>query len=88
MSGNGKVIDGLGAALVLAGTGWLMRQGAASGWEKVKDEPPPPAEPNPDVRLRDIVAWALLSGATVGVARALVRRKLVYRGSPLEDQRD
>ena len=57
-------------------------KGVARAWSGVTNEPTPPEKDNADVDLDEAVAWAVVTGVTVGVLRFTIRR-LSYRGSPL-----
>ena len=70
-----------GTAALLVATAMLTRKSLAKTWEAVGDKPAPPDEDNAEVDLREAVAWALLSGAAVGLARLFARRYIAYRGS-------
>lgn len=78
-------IGGIALLLLLAGTGVLARKATAAAWIQASGQRIPPDQTNTEVTLGEAVGWALVSGAVVGVARTLVRRRLAYRGSVMDD---
>lgn len=52
-----------------------VRRGLNTGWKAATGKKPPSNPADPDVNLREAVAWAALSGVTVGVSRMLAQRK-------------
>lgn len=71
------------------GTGGAVLSGVAakklitSGWKAATGKPPPANPESPDTSWAQAVAWAVVSGALVGVARMLATRKAAnyYRRS-------
>lgn len=82
MKGNDRVLGRVTLALLLIGASILARKGTEQTWRLVTDKPAPRDEANRDVDMSEAVAWAVVSGAVVGLARLLVRRKLACRDSP------
>jgi hypothetical protein len=78
-------VEGLTLTLLLSGTGLLARKATAKAWTAAARKPPPYDESNFEVDIKEAIAWAVLSGAVVGVARLVARRVIAYRGSPLDD---
>src|SRR3954447_16618190 len=92
-SGNSKLwtlfslVSALGAAALAKkaiDTGW----GAPPGQHPPPDRPPPGTPPpetpaDPDVQMGEAVAWAIVSGTFVAVARMLAQRRAAdyYRRS-------
>lgn len=83
MKGNDRALGRVTLALLLIGASVLARKGTEQTWTLVTDKPAPRDQSNLDVDMGEAVAWAVVSGAIVGLARLLVRRKLAYRGSPI-----
>lgn len=84
MSRNNKLASGLVLTALMFGASAVARSGAAKTWTLVSERPPPEDQSNRQIDLKDAVAWAVLSGAAVGLARLLVRRGIVYEGSPTD----
>lgn len=86
MASGSKVwsLFSVGAALAAA---TVAKKGLNTTW-KIATGKNPPADPtNPDIELREAVAWAVLSGTIVGVARMLATRRAAnyYRRSTGKD---
>ena len=64
----------LAGAASAALAGRLMRSGAKHGWKAVTREDPPSNPASSDVSWSKALAWAVLTGAMVGVARVVARR--------------
>ncbi len=60
-----------GAAVVAA---IATRKILSSGWEAATGNEPPENPADPSTEWKEAVAWGLLTGATIGVARVLARR--------------
>ena len=71
---------GTGGAVL---SGMLAKKVLTAGWEKATGNPPPANPESPDVSWGEALAWAIISGAIVGVARMLATRKAAdyYRRS-------
>jgi hypothetical protein len=67
-----KVI-GLGAAIP---AGILARKVVTAAWTRSTGTPPPTNPEAPDVTWAQALAWAMATGAAVGVARMLTARRL------------
>lgn len=63
-----SLVSALGAAA-------LAKKGLNTAWKAATRRKPPENPADPDVELREAVAWALASGAFVGVARMLAQRR-------------
>lgn len=63
-----SLISTLGAASV-------ARKGLSTFWKAATGKNPPENPADPDVVLREALAWAVLSGMAIGVARMLAQRK-------------
>lgn len=82
MAKNQKLIGGLAATALLMGSSALARRGTEKSWTMIAGKTPPIDETNKDVALQEAVAWALISGAVVGLTRLAVRRGLIFKGMP------
>jgi hypothetical protein len=71
---------GTGSA-VLAGV--AAQKGLTMVWRAATGDDPPTIPEDPDTEWKDAVAWALLSGAAIGLARLFATRRaaLYYRRS-------
>jgi hypothetical protein len=71
---------GTGGAVL---TGMLAKKVLTTGWEKATGNPPPANPESPETSWGEALAWAIISGAIVGVARMLATRKAAeyYRKS-------
>lgn len=65
-----KVVGGA----AVASTAYLARRALHAGWEGVFKNPPPTNPEHPDVQWREAVAWALVSGAVIGLAQLVTAR--------------
>lgn len=63
---------GTGSAVLAAN---VARKGATIGWEKTTGRPTPDKENSDEAAIVEAIAWALVSGAVVGVARMLAERQ-------------
>ena len=63
-----SLISALGAAA-------LAKKGLNATWRTATRKKPPENPADPDVELREAVAWAVFSGAFVGLARMLAQRR-------------
>jgi subtilisin family serine protease len=73
----------------ILGTGGAVIAGVAAkkvlntGWKAATGNPPPANPEHPDTSWGEALAWAVFSGAVIGVARMLMARKTAsyYRKS-------
>lgn len=81
MAGS-KAYTALGLAATLGAT-TLARKAMTTTWKLSTGKPPPTNPEHPDVSMGEAVAWAVMSGVAVGVARMLASRKAAdyYRRS-------
>ncbi len=63
-----SLVSALGAAA-------LAKKGLNTTWKAATRKQPPENPADPDVALREAVAWAVFSGAIVGLARMLAQRR-------------
>lgn len=52
-----------------------VRKGLNASWKAATGKNPPENPADPDVDVREAVAWAVLSGVAIAVARMLAQRK-------------
>ncbi|MDP9398125.1 MAG: DUF4235 domain-containing protein [Actinomycetota bacterium] len=64
---------GTGSAI---GMGILAKKVATSVWKVAAGKEPPANPADPEVTWREALAWAVASGAIVGIARMVTTRKL------------
>lgn len=83
MTKNQQILSGPLLAAVILGGGFLARKGIAKAWTGVTKEPAPPEQDNAEVDLGEAVAWAVVSGVTIGVLKFALRRAN-YKGSPVD----
>ena len=57
------------------GAAALAKKGLDASWKMTTRRRPPENPADPDVALREAVAWAVFSGAFVGLARMLAQRR-------------
>jgi hypothetical protein len=51
------------------------RKGLNASWKAATGKNPPENPADPDVDLKEAVAWAVISGVAIGVSRMLAQRK-------------
>ena len=63
--------------------GMAAQRGLTVAWKAATGKEPPTIPEDPDTDWKDAVAWALLSGAAIGLARLFATRRaaLYYRRS-------
>ncbi|RAY11609.1 hypothetical protein DPM19_28665 [Actinomadura craniellae] len=54
--------------------GWVARKAITAAWKKSTGKEPPTNPESPDVALREALAWAVLMGVGMEVARLLATR--------------
>ena len=64
------------ASMLLAGT--LSKKALNGGWKAATGKQPPANPADPDVAMREAVAWAAVSGTAVAVARMLASRRAAH----------
>jgi hypothetical protein len=71
---------GTGSAVLAAA---VVQKGLNSAWRVATGDDPPTIPEDPDTRWGEAVAWAVLSGAFIGVARLMATRRAAayYRRS-------
>ena len=71
-----SVVSALGAAAI-------AKKALDSGWKAATGKRPPENPADPDVRMGEAIAWAVISGTLVALARMLAQRRAAdyYRRS-------
>ena len=69
---NKQLISTIGIGLAAASVSMLTRKSVQKSWEKITDKPAPKDKPSSDVKLKEAIAWAVVSGISAGVARMVV----------------
>jgi len=69
-----KVFSAFSLAAAL-GAAALAKQALTTTWRATTGKNPPANPADPDVRIGEAVAWAVVSGTMVGLARMLASRK-------------
>ncbi len=57
------------------GAATVARKGLGAGWKAATGKTPPENPADPDVDVREAVAWAVASGTIVALARMLAQRR-------------
>ena len=73
-SDGSKVFSAFSLAAAL-GAAAVARKGLTTTWRAATGKNPPANPADPDVGLGEAVAWAMLSGTMIGLARMLASRK-------------
>ena len=73
-SDGSKVYSAFSLAAAL-GAAALARKGLTTTWRAATGKNPPANPADPDVKLGEAVAWAVVSGTAIGLARMLASRK-------------
>jgi uncharacterized protein DUF4235 len=81
-----KAGAGSKVANALAGmaAAFVARKVLALAWTKIVGKEPPDSPEDPQVALGEALAWGVLMGAGVGVARLLATRAVVHRAGLTE----
>ena len=74
MASNSRVWSVMSMASALAGA-MLAKKALTTSWTAATGKKPPGNPAHPDVSVAEGVAWAIASGAAIGVARMLAARK-------------
>ncbi len=61
--------------VLAVGAGIAMKKALGFGWERATGHVPPSNPEDPEVTWQEALAWALASGAAIGVARMLMARQ-------------
>lgn len=68
------------ATVATLGATAAVRKGMDATWKVGSKGKPPPTDPaDPEVRIREAVLFAILSGAAIGVVRMYIARKLATK---------
>lgn len=82
MASGSKVWSAMALASTV-GAGIAARKAMTTSWKVATGKEPPQNPADPDVSIGEAVAWAVLSGVAIGVARMLASRQAAtyYRRS-------
>ena len=82
MASGSKVWSAMALASTV-GAGIAARKAMTTSWKVATGKEPPQNPADPDVSIGEAVAWAMVSGLTIGVARMLASRQAAnyYRKS-------
>jgi hypothetical protein len=82
MAGKASTVIGL---VITLGATAVAKKAVDATWKLGAGKKPPTDPTDPDVQVREAMLWAVLSGATVGVAKMWASRRLAQ--SARRDQR-
>lgn len=68
-------IWGIASIVVALGSASVARKGLDASWKALTGKTPPANPADPDVALREAVAWAVFSGAAVALVKMAASRK-------------
>lgn len=74
----GKASGAIGLVTTLGATA-VAKKAVDATWKLGAGRKPPTDPTDPDVRLREALLWAVLSGAAVGVAKMWAARQIARR---------
>jgi hypothetical protein len=74
----GHAAGAFGVAITLGATA-VARKAVDATWKLGSGKKPPTDPADPDVRMREAMLWAVLSGAAVGVAKMWASRQLAKK---------
>ena len=82
MASGSKVWSAMALASTV-GAGIAARKAMTTSWKVATGKEPPQNPADPDVSIGEALAWAMVSGLTIGVARMLASRQAAnyYRKS-------
>ncbi len=80
---SGSKVWSVMALASTVGAGIAARKAMTTSWKVATGKEPPENPADPDVSIGEALAWAMVSGLTIGVARMLASRKAAsyYRKS-------
>ena len=83
LGGDDSLSFRIGAIAGAGGAAFLARKAVTSTWKLATGNEPPANPEDPDVTWKEAVAWALFSGAAIGLARLVASRQVAawYRRS-------
>jgi uncharacterized protein DUF4235 len=68
-------IIGTGSALLAAAA---AQKGLSAAWKLATGDDPPTIPEDPETSWRDAIAWAVVSGAVIGLARLVATRRAAH----------
>lgn len=75
MASDGSKVYSAFSLVAALGAAALARKGLTTTWRAATGKNPPANPADPDVKLGEAVAWAVVSGTAIGLARMLASRK-------------
>ena len=75
MASGGSKIWTVFSLVSAIGAAALAKKAMDKSWTVATGKKPPENPADPDVDIREAVAWAVVSGVSIGVARMLAQRK-------------
>lgn len=72
---SGKTQNAVALAATLGATA-VAKKAVDATWKMSSGKTPPTDPADPEIRMREAIVWAVLSGAAVSVARVLMARRL------------
>ena len=74
-----EAVEDVLTGLAVVAAGMLLRSALGKAWEHGAKRPPPRNPAAPGVSWREALVWASIVGATVGIAKVIMRRLLSRR---------
>ncbi len=72
---GGSKVWTLMSMVAVLGAAAVAKKGLGTGWKAATGKTPPSNPADPDVEVREAVAWAAVSGALIGLARMFAARR-------------
>ena len=74
-SGNSSKVWSAFSLVAVLGAAAVAKKALNTGWKAATGKTPPANPADPDVEVKEAVAWAMVSGALVGLARMAAARR-------------
>jgi hypothetical protein len=72
---SGSKVWSLMSLVAVLGAAAVVKKALQTGWKTATGKNPPANPADPDVDMREAVAWAAVSGALIGLARMFAARR-------------
>jgi hypothetical protein len=72
---SGSKMWSLMSLVAVLGAATVAKKGLTTGWKAATGKTPPANPADPDVDMKEAVAWAAVSGALIGLARMYAARR-------------
>ena len=72
---SGSKVWSMMSLVAVIGAAAVAKKALQTGWKTATGKNPPANPADPDVEMREAVAWAAVSGALVGLARMFAARR-------------